>query len=99
MKKTIISLITLLFIGFSGIAQNPEDLKGPKAKNYKVWKSEKSAEPVISFRRKTKVQGPKAKNQKSGDRLKKRSALIVLVRDKKRSRQKGPAAKNYKSWK
>lgn len=98
MKKEPIVIMLFLILGLSAQAQSGSDLKGPKAKNYKVWKSEKTPKTVYISVDKTKITGPEAKNRRPGDFENERSKRVVVSRDMKRSKLKGPTAKNHKPW-
>lgn len=99
MKKQLFTLALLLAVGTFTFAQGTKDSKGPATKNAKFWKKKKLALPIFTTSKKEQLTGPEAKNQNPATRDKNRSGKMVLVIDKQRSKQKGPAAKNYKIWK
>ena len=76
------------------MGQLRNNLKGPAAKNYKAWKHNLKATPLVSETSKQKRIGPVAKNAKPWKRR-----LIMAyakVLGSRRAGLKGPAAKNYK---
>lgn len=96
MKKLILTATVLFFLSTISYAQSKNDLKGPKAKNYKVWKKDKKTVPVYTTANRKSLLGPKAKNKKPGTA---KGEKVLVIRDDKKSSAKGPAAKNYKPWK
>lgn len=96
MKKYVL-LTTVLFtlVVFSASAQSKNELKGPKAKNFKVWESSQEAAPVY-FKTGAVAKGPQAKNLRPADR--KSGALAVADTQGTVEKLQGPAAKNNKVW-
>lgn len=98
MKKLLFTLGALFFICTVSQAQSKNDLKGPKAKNYKVWQDDSPSVTLYTNADQVTLKGPEAKNKKvwadTADENK-----IVIKRDTRRKGLKGPAAKNFKPWK
>ncbi|MFY0652170.1 MAG: hypothetical protein JXQ96_09065 [Cyclobacteriaceae bacterium] len=96
MKRIAITLALILAVSLT-YGQSRKDLKGPRAKNYKVWehKTEASSINVVTYDVE-KLQGPLAKNQKVWE-----NEIITgqIVVSSVKPKLKGPAAKNYKPWK
>ena len=97
MKPIFTFFLALLFV-VGGNAQNRDNLKGPKAKNYRPSKTEaKAQKPILSYDRKSSLKGPSAKNYKP---WKEKSRVKKSPVDMKRSKNlMGPKAKNYKPGK
>lgn len=98
MKKLIFILTVSLAVCTVAQAQSKNDLKGPKAKNYKVWEDDSPAIVVYTDANKEVVKGPEAKNKKAWETSTTDENKVVIKRDTKRTSLKGPAAKNYKPW-
>ena len=96
MKKYIFLSITFcLMLAFSATAQSRNELKGPKAKNYKVWENDEPAKPVL-FKTGESTKGAKAKNQRPLER--KNGETVVANTSGTTKKLQGPAAKNKKPW-
>lgn len=96
MKKQILIALSMSLILVAGVsAQSKNELKGPKAKNYKVWEHHQAATPVF-FKAGETAKGPLAKNQRPLDR--KSGQLAVANTNTDQTRLQGPAAKNQKVW-
>jgi hypothetical protein len=99
MKKLLILLFAGLFISTTyTMAQSRNDLKGPKAKNYKHWKSDESRTAIL-FTSEVTPKGPAAKNQKvwRNTPVTIESAQLVDM-STRRVKVTGPKAKNSKPW-
>lgn len=94
MKRVITPLMMALFLANFGYAQDRNDLKGPKAKNWKPWSSERTQVTVVTFE-KQQLKGPEAKNTAINERPKSGQKPVSL---NKKPRLKGPKAKNRKPW-
>jgi len=99
MKKLIFTLSALFLICVASQAQSKKDLKGPKAKNYKVWQDDNESATVYTSANQESIKGPEAKNQKTWTARTSDENKIAVKRDTRRTSLKGPAAKNYKPWK
>ncbi len=97
MEKFALVLLTVLFCVSTGVAQTAKDLKGPKAKNHKVWKDNAEPSAIVFHPNKEKLTGPKAKNQKPWER-KRANQEYVAVTSSNRAKMTGPRAKNWKPW-
>jgi uncharacterized protein YdeI (BOF family) len=98
MKKITLGLIFTLAATVA-LAQAPEDLKGPKAKNYKPWKdTTRTNTQVLLATNEEQLQGPEAKNKKVWQNDSTVDKKVVKTGDKK-TKPKGPKAKNAKPWK
>ncbi|UXX77644.1 hypothetical protein N7E81_09710 [Reichenbachiella carrageenanivorans] len=98
MKKLIFTLTVCLAVCAVTQAQSKNDLKGPKAKNYKVWQDDSPSIVVYTDANKEVVKGPEAKNKKVWETSTTNKDKVVIKRDTQRTSLKGPAAKNYKPW-
>ena len=78
-------------------AQSPQNLKGPKAKNYKPWKERARTGAVMVKLDEPALKGPVFKNQKARDSQFNKAELETQL--KMRDRITGPKAKNKKVWK
>ncbi|MDW3209737.1 MAG: hypothetical protein R8N23_07715 [Reichenbachiella sp.] len=99
MKKLLFTLGALFFIITVNQAQNRNDLKGPKAKNYKVWQDDSPSVTVYTNSDQVTLKGPEAKNQKVWAETTAKENKVTIKRDTRRIGLKGPAAKNFKPWK
>lgn len=99
MKKLSITLFAVIFVCAFGQAQSKNDLKGPKAKNYKVWQDDSQSVNVFTETNQTAVKGPEAKNQKVWADSTAEENKVTIKRDTRKNNLKGPAAKNFKPWK
>lgn len=99
MKKLIFTLGALFFICTVNQAQSKNDLKGPKAKNYKVWQDDSPATAVYTSADQASIKGPEAKNQKVWADTTTEENKVAIKRDTRKKGLKGPAAKNFKPWK
>lgn len=99
MKKLIFTLGALFIACTVSQAQSKNDLKGPKAKNYKVWQDDSKSIDVYTDANQTAVKGPEAKNQKVWADTTSDENRLTIKRDMRKNSLKGPAAKNYKPWK
>ena len=77
--------------------QMRSELKGPKAKNYKPWKANKSNTVAVASLDVESVQGPEAKNARVWDSATKVNTSSAIA-SSDRSTMKGPKAKNRKPW-
>jgi len=93
-------LIIVLILGTLTMAngQSRNDLKGPKAKNFKPWMNKTELPTTIVTTDKKDLKGPEAKNLKRWRDERASNEQIVVFGDSK-PKLKGPAAKNYKPWK
>ncbi|MEO9966923.1 MAG: hypothetical protein ABJF11_14090 [Reichenbachiella sp.] len=98
MKKLIYTLGALLIFCMVGQAQSRNDLKGPKAKNYKVWKDSSPSATIVSIEAES-VKGPAAKNEKAWSEDVTLAKKTKVAFGSKKLNLKGPKAKNYKPWK
>ncbi|MEP2025539.1 MAG: hypothetical protein ABJH98_04560 [Reichenbachiella sp.] len=99
MKKLIFVFATLFIACTVSQAQSKNDLKGPKAKNYKVWQDDSKSAVVYTDADQTAVKGPEAKNQKVWADATADENKVTIKRDTRKNSLKGPAAKNFKPWK
>lgn len=99
MKKLLILAFAGLFIGTTySIAQSRNDLKGPKAKNYKHWEN-KDSKTAVLFTSEANPKGPAAKNQKLWRNTPSTIEHAQLVdMSTRRTRVTGPKAKNSEPW-
>lgn len=95
--KGKILIIAIMLCPLLVMGQSRSNLKGPKYKNYKVWKSDKQASTVHTLASVEKPKGPEAKNKRLFKKDNRSEALVVMEKD--RSKRQGPWAKNYKPWK
>jgi len=89
------------FFGFESIeafGQEKErnELKGPKAKNYKPWRDQARKGTLVVDLNGDLAKGPKAKNQKLWDRDTQKVEINTELHPI--SGPKGPKAKNQKLW-
>jgi hypothetical protein len=98
MKKLSILLFAGILLSTMSMAQSRNDLKGPKAKNYKHWKHEESKSAIL-FTSEAAPKGPAAKNQKPWRNTPAviESAQLVDL-STTRTRVTGPKAKNSEPW-
>lgn len=94
MKKTLITTTLITVIAVMVNAQTRTELKGPAAKNYKVWEDTSAPTPVY-FSADAKLAGPEAKNVAVWQQDNENKILVV---SKKREKMLGPEAKNFKPW-
>ncbi|MFY0607290.1 MAG: hypothetical protein JXR10_11270 [Cyclobacteriaceae bacterium] len=98
MKTTGMTMLLLLSVLIVG-AQTPKGLKGPAAKNHKVWKQDikvSKAQQLVVIPQE-KLKGPVAKNKKAWNKSGHVNVIAVEV-GKSTPKLKGPAAKNQKAW-
>jgi hypothetical protein len=88
----------MIFAAQSTIAQNRNQLKGPKAKNYKPWMNKEQSNTPFVFKNIEAKKGPKAKNDKIWSEENKNAPTTAVKAGSKRNNLKGPAAKNFKHW-
>ncbi|UII25543.1 hypothetical protein LVD15_19860 [Fulvivirga maritima] len=97
--KYLMIMTMMLAFGYANTAAAQEkerkDLKGPAAKNYKVWK-DKSPKTAMVTVPGDELQGPEAKNHKIWKAEPKEEAIVVTKSS--RNKYMGPKAKNYKLW-
>ncbi|MDF9795715.1 hypothetical protein OKW21_000978 [Catalinimonas alkaloidigena] len=98
MKKLSILLFAGILLSTMSMAQSRNDLKGPKAKNYKHWKHEDSKSAIL-FTSEVAPKGPAAKNQKPWRNTPEviENAQLVDV-STTRAKVTGPKAKNTRPW-
>lgn len=97
--KKLLFILGVSIVTFSvSQAQSKNDLKGPKAKNYKIWQDDSQPVTVITVASKEQLRGPAAKNRKPWTVSATEKNKVAIVRNTRRSQLKGPAAKNYKPW-
>ncbi len=99
MKKLLTASLVLVFaVSYSAQAQSRTSLKGPAAKNYKVWKNTRDSgtEAVIAIEKADK-KGPAAKNAKVWENQNAQSEYMAVSSSSK-GKLMGPAAKNKKVW-
>jgi len=94
MKKIIFILPIFVFISSLGMAQSKNDLKGPKAKNYKHWKHDDSSSALLFTAEEETKKGPAAKNQKVWRNNPATIQSAQAVDLSSTPRLKGPKAKN-----
>jgi len=94
-RFTCILVAGLLAANISN-AQSPQEIKGPKAKNYKPWKQEAQTSALMVNVGETPPKGPAFKNKKSW----KNQADKVQVSSESKNKEQltGPKAKNRKIW-
>ena len=94
MKPTLLSLILLLGLSFQAFAQQRNELKGPAAKNYKYYKSDKKDGQIILKTTPPRVAvGPVSKNHRiKAKPMVGRDTLALAPTHK--AGLKGPAFKN-----
>lgn len=98
MKRTILTLFTLIFFFTYSQAQVSNKPKGPKAKNYKPWKdTSKSSSKIMVSQKPLDLKGPKAKNYKPGQDQGRTENLVAASTSNKK-RVTGPEAKNAQPW-
>ena len=68
--------------------------KGPKAKNYKPWLSDKSIDKPVFSKEPSQLKGPAFKNRKIWEDSRKSREITFADQPK----LKGPAAKNYRPF-
>jgi len=96
MKKGLMMLILMLAVGMT-YGQMRSELKGPKAKNYKPWKANKSNTVVVASLESESFKGPEAKNARVWDKTNRVNSTTAVV-SSDRATLKGPKAKNRKPW-
>ena len=100
MRKTFLFTLALTFVAGVAFSQSKSDLKGPKAKNYKIWKDDgrKESVAVVSApNSKKRITGPAAKNRKLWQKSAQPQTYFA-VNFPGPNRLKGPKAKNFKRW-
>lgn len=75
-----------------------QELKGPKAKNYKPWKEQSRTGTLVVNADEPSVKGPAFKNKKAGDSQGDKKIAITPQAGVKEN-VTGPKAKNRKIWK
>ncbi|UII19632.1 hypothetical protein [Fulvivirga ligni] len=93
---TVVCAMVLVGLSQSVQAQSRNELQGPEAKNYKVWKYGAEPKEVVTVSKVT-VQGPEAKNMSVAERND--NATTTQIKTSEKPRLMGPKAKNYKPWK
>jgi len=94
-------LIAVFFIApLIGMSQNFNNgLKGPKAKNAKVWKQDPSQfNTLVAHSHEAKLKGPKAKNTSPQEAIKETPEVKRKDITYGRERLQGPRFKNRKIW-
>lgn len=79
-----------------GQERERNELKGPKAKNYKPWKDQARKGTLVVDINGELSKGPKAKNQKLWERDTQKVELNTDLQPI--TKPKGPKAKNQKPW-
>jgi len=74
-----------------------QDLKGPKAKNYKPWKAQAKTATLVVKTDEPSLKGPAFKNKKAWESQ--ANTVEVLPQSHQKERVTGPKAKNRKLWK
>lgn len=99
MKATVLAFLTFIFLVPGGYSQTSERPKGPKAKNYKVWKADRPGQPTVIYVRPLadRPTGPAAKNRKPWQH-KRNPGNFVRINTSRKLSSKGPKAKNYQPW-
>ena len=93
MKKYIFLTLALsILFTVKSLAQR-SDLKGPAAKNDKVWKSTDQGASLIIVSQHKPLKGPKAKNRKPWETNQKMTHAVITA---DRKDLKGPKTKNRK---
>lgn len=95
-KKLILPVVLVLFVSVAAFAQDRNELKGPKHKNYKPWKNTPTEKVIVTSNR-TAQKGPEAKNYKPWNDTDLSDKKIVSTKVDG-ERVKGPKAKNAKPW-
>lgn len=93
MKFTYLLLAGLLAFNVS----EAQELKGPKAKNYKPWKEQARKGTLVVNADEPSVKGPAFKNKKAWDSQAEKVEITPQVGAKENVT--GPKAKNRKFWK
>ncbi|HLW19307.1 MAG TPA: hypothetical protein VKX33_03250 [Cyclobacteriaceae bacterium] len=95
-RFTFILVAGLLACNVSN-AQSPQELKGPKAKNYKPWKQQARTGTVAVKLQDIQQTGPAFKNKKAWET---QTEKVSVSSDLRSGEQvTGPKAKNRKVWK
>jgi len=98
MKKIIIPIALIMFFALSSEAQSRNQLKGPKAKNYKPWMNKEKSQTAFVVKNVETKQGPEAKNNKVWSDENKNAETLAVNFGSAKTSLKGPKAKNYKPW-
>lgn len=98
MKRTILFFFSLAILMPLCHSQTKIDLKGPKAKNHKIWKDGQAESSAVFTLNSTGdyPTGPKAKN--SHRLLKSDRETVGVTANAQKTRLKGPNYKNRQSW-
>ena len=88
--------MALLVSAMTFTLQNPKELKGPQAKNFKPWMRETPKMVVVKKSSTAELKGPSFKNHKSWKVQKEQPKKSFVT--KPRTRITGPKAKNQKPW-
>ncbi len=94
--KSISFAVALLVSSILFAAQNPKELKGPQAKNFKPWMKETPKMVVVKKSSLKSLKGPSFKNHKTWEVEKEQPTKAFVT--KPRTRVTGPKAKNKKPW-
>lgn len=95
MKRLLLILtVSMIFASFS-FAQKKNDLRGPQAKNYKLWKDNSEKSVAVSKVTSKRLTGPQAKNKRLRHKSQE-SAQYTAVTSSNRPKLTGPKAKNWK---
>lgn len=94
--KHLIALLFLLTMTVGLQAQSRNDLKGPAAKNYKVWQNKDQKQYAVNTQfKKERLMGPEAKNRVPWEN---KDFSNLPTTQSVRKRVTGPDAKNRKPW-
>ncbi len=74
-----------------------QELKGPKAKNYKPWKKQAITATLVTKTDESSLKGPAFKNKKNWESQANRAEVTLQSNTKRQIT--GPKAKNRKLWK
>ncbi|MFC2127858.1 hypothetical protein ACFLRU_05705 [Bacteroidota bacterium] len=101
MKRLIpIFIIAIFLIPMSNIsAQSKNQLRSPKAKNYKAWQDKNKSSLVLVTQNKKTLKSPEAKNYKPWKvKSTQESEKYVVSINKRKRKLRSPEVKNYKPW-
>jgi len=95
LKRVLIIAVCAMVAGFAS-AQSKNELKGPKAKNYKPWQNERAATEVYSTPDDADIKGPTAKNNRFTGAADESETTVAAVNTehKRFNNLQGPNAKN-----
>ena len=100
MKKPFFLAFALTVFTTSVFCQRNSNLKGPQAKNYKIWEDDdKSSSTAVYtvYADNIRETGPSVKNRKPGDK-KANAVSYAVVANSRPKGVTGPKVKNQKIW-